>query len=86
MEDERNIPSDYAGDFVANQTYRGAAGSSVRSALKLIHSGEAVRKIGALIDRTRPDLVHCHNIYHQLTPSIIGAAKRRGVPVGTDAA
>ncbi len=81
MEDERNVPSDYAGDFVDNQTYRGAAGSSVRSALKLIHSGEAVQKISALIERTRPDLVHCHNIYHQLTPSIIGAAKRLGVPV-----
>ena len=49
--------------------------------MKLIHSPEAVDKIGALIDQTRPDVVHCHNIYHQLTPSIIGAAKRRGVPV-----
>jgi glycosyltransferase involved in cell wall biosynthesis len=47
----------------------------------LIHSPEAVRMIGRLIDRTQPDIVHCHNIYHQLTPSIIGAAKRRGVPV-----
>ena len=28
-----------------------------------------------------PDVVHCHNIYHQLTPSIIRAAKRLGVPV-----
>ena len=25
--------------------------------------------------------MHCHNIYHQLTPSIIGAAKKLGVPV-----
>jgi glycosyltransferase involved in cell wall biosynthesis len=40
-----------------------------------------VRRIEALIDETSPDLLHCHNIYHQLTPSIIGAAKRRGVPV-----
>jgi glycosyltransferase involved in cell wall biosynthesis len=85
MEDARNLSSDYAGDFVANQTYRGEEGlmgdSQIRSALKLIHSSEAVRKISELIERTRPDLVHCHNIYHQLTPSIIGAAKRLGVPV-----
>jgi glycosyltransferase involved in cell wall biosynthesis len=34
-----------------------------------------------LIDETRPDILHCHNIYHQLTPSIIGIAKSRRIPV-----
>jgi len=85
MDDDRNLASPYAGFFVGNQNYedhsRAARGSQLRAALKLIHSSEAVRKIGSLIDHTRPDVVHCHNIYHQLTPSIIGAAKRRGVPV-----
>ena len=83
MKDSRNFQSPYAGDFVTNQSYetkRGAL-SKVRAALNLIHSHEAVAKIGQIIDRTRPDIVHCHNIYHQLTPSIISAAKRRGVPV-----
>ncbi|MBK1717892.1 glycosyltransferase family 4 protein [Thiocystis violacea] len=83
MRDPRNSPSDYSDDFVSYQSYEGAtgAGARIRSALKLIHSPEAVRNIGRLIDRTRPDIVHAHNIYHQLTPSIIGAAKRRGIPV-----
>ncbi|HEY8518630.1 MAG TPA: glycosyltransferase family 4 protein [Gammaproteobacteria bacterium] len=83
MHDDRNPPSPYASWFVANQRYGegGSAAERLKTALKLIHSPEAVRKIGALIDATRPDLVHCHNIYHQLTPSIIGAARRRGVPV-----
>lgn len=83
MKDERNLPSDYAQHFVDNQSYasRSGAVAKLSSALKLIHSPEAVRKIGRLIDETQPGLVHCHNIYHQLTPSIIGAAKRRGVPV-----
>lgn len=83
MRDPRNLPSPYAEFFVAPQTYGGLTGAAARvgAALRLIHSPEAVRKIGRLIDRTRPDLVHCHNIYHQLTPSIIGAARRRGVPV-----
>ena len=85
MDDVRNLDSPYAPYFVKNQTYADGSkergGDTLLTAFKLIHSTEAVRKIGALIDRTRPDLVHCHNIYHQLTPSIIGAAKRRGVPV-----
>ena len=71
MNDARNLPSPYIGLFVGSQAYRGDLDrgpiSRVHIALKLIHSSEAVRNIERLIDRTRPDLVHCHNIYHQLT-------------------
>jgi glycosyltransferase involved in cell wall biosynthesis len=84
MRDVRNVPSFYADYFVSNQSYANANGGFLRqviSASKLIHSAEAVRKMGQLIDKEKPDIVHCHNIYHQLTPSIIGAAKRRRVPV-----
>lgn len=82
MQDERNLASPYADYFVAAQSYRNGGGlGKIATALALIHSHEAVEKIGRLIDATRPDLMHCHNIYHQLTPSIIGAAKARGVPV-----
>lgn len=82
MRDERNIASDYASYFVGRRDYRGGDQlGKLKSALNFVHSPEAVRRIGALIDATHPDLVHCHNIYHQLTPSIIGAAKARGVPV-----
>ncbi len=83
MQDERNFPSQNSAFFVGRQDYRSGSGKlgKLKSALSLIHSGEAVEKMSALIRETRPDLVHCHNIYHQLTPSIIGAAKKLGVPV-----
>lgn len=84
MRGDANLPSDYADHFVSEQSYREggmSASKRLRAALTLVHSPEAVRRIGALIDATRPDVVHCHNVYHQLTPSIIGAAKRRNVPV-----
>jgi glycosyltransferase involved in cell wall biosynthesis len=84
MVDPRNWDSPYSAHFVASQSYDEANQSVLQrtiTAARLIHSSEAVRKIGELIDRERPDIVHCHNIYHQLTPSIIGAAKRRKVPV-----
>jgi glycosyltransferase involved in cell wall biosynthesis len=82
MEDERNCESPFASHFVSQKEYRnGSKLSKIYWALSLIHSREAVCKISALIAATRPDVVHCHNIYHQLTPSIIGAAKSLGVPV-----
>ncbi|XIA67823.1 glycosyltransferase family 4 protein [Bradyrhizobium sp. TZ2] len=47
-----------------------------------VHSfAEAVKQITHLIRDEKPDLMHCHNIYHQLTPSIINAAARQTIPV-----
>lgn len=82
MRDSRNISSNYADYFVAGYDYRASGWvHKARAVSAFMHSWEAVRRIGVLIDRHRPDVLHCHNIYHQLTPSIIGAAKQRAVPV-----
>lgn len=82
MEHDRNVQSAYADHFVSRHDYRsGGLSAKIANALSLIHSREAVRNIGSLIDATQPDLMHCHNIYHQLTPSIVGVAKSRGIPV-----
>lgn len=82
MHDPRNLPSKYDRYFVSEKSYRSASRSSkIKSALSLIHSPEAVEKIRALIIDEKPDILHCHNIYHQLTPSIISAASRLNVPV-----
>ncbi|MGX9428746.1 MULTISPECIES: glycosyltransferase family 4 protein [Bradyrhizobium] len=82
MQHDRNIQSPYTSHFVSRQDYRsGGSLAKIGSALRLIHSREAVSKLASLIEETRPDLMHCHNIYHQMTPSIVGVAKSRGVPV-----
>lgn len=84
MHDARNLPSEYADHFVTHRSYAREPQrllERANAALKLIHSREAVKRIGALIDSARPDLVHGHNVYHQLTPSIFGAAHQRGVPI-----
>jgi glycosyltransferase involved in cell wall biosynthesis len=47
---------------------------------KVIYSLEARRKLAALIDQTRPDIAHAHNIYHHISPSILGLLKARRVP------
>ena len=48
---------------------------------RTIYSREAKKKFGALLDTAKPDIVHIHNIYHQISPSILDAARERGVPV-----
>lgn len=82
MADPRNRPSMYASYFVSPKDYRSnSRARRLRSALSFIHSREAVDKISNLIRDQKPDLLHCHNIYHQLTPSIINAASRAGIPI-----
>jgi len=41
----------------------------------------AFRRVHKLIETHRPELVHLHNIFPLASPSVIHAAKRRGVPV-----
>jgi glycosyltransferase involved in cell wall biosynthesis len=45
-----------------------------------VYSTEARRRLGSLLDRVRPDACHAHNIYHHLSPSILGLLHERGVP------
>jgi glycosyltransferase involved in cell wall biosynthesis len=73
----RNRPSNYESYFVSLKDYRSTSRASrLRSALSFIHSREAVDRISSLIRNEKPDILHCHNIYHQLTPSIVNAASR----------
>ena len=51
-----------------------------RAALGLIYSRTARRRLDELIRRESPDLIHFHNVYHQLSPSVIDAAAERRVP------
>jgi glycosyltransferase involved in cell wall biosynthesis len=50
-------------------------------AARILWNFEAQRKLDRLISDFRPDVAHLHNIYHQLSPSILWTLKRRGVPV-----
>ncbi|MDP3837074.1 MAG: glycosyltransferase [bacterium] len=50
-------------------------------ASKIIYNREAKRQFSRLLIDFKPDLIHCHNIYHQLSPSILEAAKSAKVPV-----
>jgi glycosyltransferase involved in cell wall biosynthesis len=78
-----NRPSRWSSYFVARRDYEGVSGldASLRDIGGFVRSGEAARRIERLITDSRPDVAHLHNIYHQLTPSIIPVLRRHGVPV-----
>lgn len=80
MKHPKNLPSPYAKSFV-DQIEFGDGKRSLRKAAHFLYSTEAEKKITALVRATKPDVAHLHNIAHQLTPSIIRALKREGVPV-----
>ncbi len=83
MMDERNHPSPYIDFFVPNINYNSKGGivQKLRQALSFIHSTVAIKKIEALLLQEKPQIAHLHNIYHQLTPSIIPMLKKHGVKV-----
>jgi len=53
----------------------------MRTLLRFIWSREAGVMIKKLIEASHAEIAHCHNIYHQLSPSILPVLQKRGVPV-----
>lgn len=80
--DPRNLPSPYAGDFVAGTDFESPAGpiEALRRAGQVIYSEKARRAFRRVLDRHRPDIVHLHNFAHHLSPSILDEIGRAQVP------
>lgn len=84
MKHSSNIPTPYSKYFVTEVNYHDQNGSLVRKlkiATSLIYSWEAKKKMERLLEDSRPDVAHLHNIYHQISPSILPVLKRSKIPV-----
>lgn len=83
MHDSRNLPSEYAKYFVSSmdisKTHFNFSG--LRKALRMVYSRESKKNIEALLHDTKPQVAHIHNIYHQLSPSILSMLKKYHIPV-----
>ena len=83
MKDHRNLSSDYEAFFPRGRDY-GAAGSlprRARDAASSIYSVDARRSLRKLVAAARPDVAHLHNVYHQLSLSVIDELFTAGVPI-----
>lgn len=49
--------------------------------LRTLWNRDTVRAVRALIRTHRPDVVHCHNTFPLISPSVFWACRRAGVPV-----
>lgn len=85
MEDPRNEPTLWSEYFVSGVEYEGGEKmpflKKLRAARNILWNFEAARNMDRLVSVFRPDIVHLHNIYHQISPSIIPVLNRRGIPI-----
>jgi len=83
MHDPQNLASLYADYFVSNIDYNQRVGvlKRLQYAANIIYSREAYAKISQLIDLVKPDVAHLHLFQHQLSPSILYALKKKGIPI-----
>lgn len=51
----------------------------VSASARMVWSVSGARGMERALERLRPDIVHCHNIYHQLSPSILRPVRRAGI-------
>ncbi len=54
-------------------------GGAITMARTMVHSRPAREAMAEIVERFRPDVVHLHNIYHQLSPSILQPLRRAGI-------
>lgn len=85
MQHPENVQSPYSKFFVSNIEYSNLQKISWRDKLRSIHrvvwSKEAQRQLEALLKNFSPDVAHIHNIYHQISPSILATLKKHNIPV-----
>lgn len=82
MNHSENLSSTWKSYFVSEIDFNsGNLKDQLRAPKRIIYCSEAKIKFAQLIDDFKPDIIHCHNIYHQLSPSILEAAKKKNIPV-----
>jgi len=85
MQHPENIKSKYSKYFVSQISLanpkNGSLLEKMKIGLRIIYSTEAKKKIEKLISEQKPDLAHLHNIYHQISPSILPVLHQKGIAV-----
>ncbi|HZJ41237.1 MAG TPA: glycosyltransferase [Candidatus Saccharimonadales bacterium] len=82
MQHPRNEASAYAKYFVSRLSFNeGSLKDKLKTPGRIIYSLEAKHKFKKLLAAFKPDIIHIHNIYHQISPSILDVARHAGIPV-----
>lgn len=84
MRHPENLPSRFAKYFPAYVGYNASDSDFWQRLIgigRLFWSFQARRNMERLLHEWRPDVAHIHNIYHQLSPSILGPLRKRDIPI-----
>lgn len=84
MAHERNEPSPYSRHYAPHVEYDPLPDGltlKIRAGASMLWNRKAAGGLAAVIDEFRPDVAHLHNVYHQLSPSILRPLSRSGTPV-----
>lgn len=83
MHHSKNNPSPWEHFFVSNlETSHAKIGiNAIRQLVRTMWSYEAYKKTRLIIKSFKPDVIHAHNLYTHLSPSVLRAAREEGVPV-----
>ncbi len=84
MDHPDNLPMRYRSDFPAHVEFEPPPArllGKVEVVGRMMWSRSAAAGIARVLEDFRPDVVHMHNIYHQLSPSIVHACAKASVPV-----
>jgi glycosyltransferase involved in cell wall biosynthesis len=82
MKHPKNLETPWSEYFVEELEFgeQYSLGGKLARIPKVLYSFEARRKLARLLDKAKPDVCHAHNIYHHISPSILGLLKGRGIP------
>lgn len=83
MQDEKNRPCEQSEYFVSNVEFNGnlSVTQKVKAAMRMVYSLEAKKKISALLEKEKPDIIHINLFHRVMTASIVDAAKKYRIPV-----
>lgn len=80
--DPDNFQTPYSKYFAPGADIRATTlAGRAEAALDAIHCSRTAEAFDRALAETKPDVIHCHNVYGRLSTSILGAAKRRQIPV-----
>lgn len=82
MHNPDNLASPYSEYFVDEVDYdQASAMARLKNASKIIYSFDARTKMKHLLDKCAIDLSHFHIFQHQISPSVFGPLKKKGIPI-----
>ena len=81
VRDEQRLLAEAGHEVTAWTPTPGPELSRVRLGSNAVWSSAALRHVRSVIERHRPQIIHCHNLYPMLSPAILRAARDRNTRV-----